>query len=100
MPRRTVEPSAIAGVHVLSWPLPPLLAARNQLQLDDALGAERDLHVAVEILRGLGHEDALALAERGADRVGEHYLREMRRADFLLAFRDEHEVDRHLATGG
>ena len=45
-------------------------------------------------------DDADGLAERGLDLGLEHDLLEVRRADFLLALADEHEVDRQLLFGG
>src|SRR3954447_22526041 len=77
----------------------PLLAARYELQLDHAFRAEGDGDDAVEILRGGGHEDAAALAQRGFDLGTMDELPDVRRADLLLSFRDHDEVHRHLLAG-
>ena len=51
VPGRAVDARLVARVDVLARPAAPALAAGGQLELDDALGAERDGHVAVRLLR-------------------------------------------------
>ena len=99
VPRGLIEARRERRVHVARRAAAPLLAARDQVALDVALVAERDDHAAVPFLRGLGHEHADALRQRGAHFGREHDLREVRRADFFLAFRDQHQVDGNLAAG-
>jgi hypothetical protein len=94
--RRAVEPCPVARVDVLLGTPSPSLAARHQLQLDDALGAERHRHGAVRVLRRRGHEDARAALESGAHLGPPHDLLEVRRADLFLPLRDEDEVDGRL----
>src|SRR5713101_7237642 len=67
-------------------------AARDQLELNDALGAEREGDCAVEPLRRRGHKDPDAAAERGLDLRPVHDLRKMRRTDLLLSLRYAHQV--------
>ena len=80
-------------------PATPLFAARDQFQLDDALGTEIDGDVAVLVLPAGGNEDALGLLERGEDVGALHDLVKVRRADFFLALGDQHEVDREFRLG-
>ena len=56
-----------AGVDVSLRAAAPLLAARDQFQLDDALGSQIDRDVAVDVLPACGNEDAFGLLERGED---------------------------------
>src|SRR5688500_15441699 len=100
MPGRLVEGGGDARMHVARRAASPFPAARDQVALDVALGAEGDDDAAVAILRVARHEDADALLEPGAHvRRVVADLREVRRADLLLAFRDEHEVDGGLIAG-
>jgi hypothetical protein len=96
MKRRAVDARPVAGVDVAARAAAPLLAAADELALDDALRAERDRDGPVRVLVGRRHEDARALRERGRDVGRANDLREVRRADLLLALRDEDEVDREL----
>ncbi len=98
MPGGTVEAGFVAGVHVFARAAAPLFAAGDEFELDDAFRTEELRDFAVEALRGKGHEDAVALFERGENIGAMHDLREMRGADFFLAFRDENEIDRKLAA--
>ena len=69
-PGRAVDHGLERGVDVLRRAAAPLLAAGDQLQLDDALGAEADRDDAVEVLRRRGHEHADGLrAARPAPRA-------------------------------
>jgi hypothetical protein len=82
VPGRTVDARPVARVDVPLRPATPALPARRQLELDDALRAERDEHDAVGSLRGGGHEDPGPTArESGLD---------------LLPFRDEDEIHGQL----
>src|SRR5207302_2035731 len=85
-------------VDVLAGAAAPLLAAGDQLHLDDALGAQIDGHVSVGILGGERHVDADGLGQRRRDLRLANHLREVHRPDLLLAFPDQHEVDRRLAS--
>ena len=55
---RAVEPRAVARVDVLLRSAAPFFAARHELELDDALGSQRNRDVALGILARRGHEDA------------------------------------------
>ena len=83
----------------MSGSAPPLLTARDQLELDHSLGAQVDPDVAVGILRGEGHVDAGGLGQGRRDLGLSHDLREVDRADLLLALADQHQVDRRLTSG-
>ncbi len=61
MPGGTVESRFVAGVHVLARAAAPAFAARGQFAFDDAFRAEEHRHLAIEALRGEGHEHAAAL---------------------------------------
>jgi len=92
VPRRAVHARLVARVDVALWPAAPALAARDELDLDHAFGTEGHDHLAVELLRGGGHEDADRVAERGEHLRSAHDLGEMGRADFLLTLGHEHQV--------
>ena len=96
VPRRAVDARLVARVDVLLRPAAPELTARGQLELDDALGAERDRDAAVGLLLGRGHEDARAARQGGLDLRPSDDLGKVRRADLLFPFGHEHEVDRGL----
>ena len=96
VPRRAVHGRFQAGVDVVLGPASPLLAGGNQLQFDDAFGAEIDLDVAVGLLSCGRHEDAHGFLQRGHDLGILHDLGKVRRADLLFAFADQHEVYRQL----
>ncbi len=51
-------------------------------------------------LRREGDEDAVAFLQGGEDVRPGRDLAEVRRADLLLAFADEHDIDRQLASRG
>ena len=98
VPGGAVDFGFIARMNVGARPAAPALAARHQLALDYALGAQRDGDLAVEPLRGRRHEDAGAPLQ-GREHLGPaDDLREMRRPDLLFALGDEHEIDRELAA--
>ena len=78
----------------LLGPLSPFLAAGDQLKLDRALGAQHEVGTAVDRLAPTGMMTPTAFLQRRANFGLGDDLREMGRGDFLLAFRDEHEVDR------
>ena len=87
---------------LLEWtsffgPAAPLLAARHQLQLDDALGAERHRHAC---RRGPAPREGMKTPVQRLSAALHlrplHHLAEVRRADLLLALGDQHEVDRQL----
>src|SRR5216117_208557 len=98
VPRRAVQPRFVARVDVALGPAAPTFAARDELQLDHALGAEGDDHLAVEFLRGRGHEDPHRVPERGEHLRPADDLGEVRRADLFFTFGHEHQVDRELPT--
>ena len=83
-------------MHVLAGTAAPLLAAGDELQLDDPLGAERHGHAAVRVLLGRRHENATAAFEGGGDFGSLHHLAKVRRADLLFSFGDQDEIDRRL----
>ena len=93
---RAVETGAVARVHVLGGAAAPLLAAGDELQLDDSLGAERHGDAAVRVLHGRRHEDASAALEGRGDLGSLRHLAEVRRADLLFPFRDQDQVDGQL----
>ena len=98
VPRRAVHPRFVARVDVTARSATPALAARDQLELDHALGAEGDGHLAVKPLRGHGHEDSDTAPEGGLHLRPAHDLGKMRRTDLLLSLGYEHEVERELAA--
>ena len=81
----------------------PSVRARDQLKLDDTLGAERDGHFAVEPLGRRGHEDPDTAPEGSLHLRPPHDLREMRRTDLFFSFSHEHkvygELPAHAANG-
>src|SRR5688500_20172166 len=81
---------------VFHWTAAPFLAARHELELDDALRAEGDGDDAVEVLGGGGEDHADRLAQRSLHLGLQHHVRDVRRPDLLLTLGDEDEVDRHL----
>src|SRR5208337_4366667 len=87
-------------MNIVTRPAAPSLAARHQFKFDDALGSKRHRHLAVELLLCRGHEDPHAAPERGHDLWTVHDLGKMRRCDFLLAFRNQHQIYRRLPAGG
>src|SRR5580704_216620 len=87
-------------MNVLPGTTAPFLAARDKLQFDDALGAEREEDAAVAILARIRQHDAGTALERRENFGVRHDLAEMRRADLFLAFGHEHEVQRQLLPGG
>src|SRR5213593_3158510 len=96
MPRRTVDDRFVARMDIVAWPLAPSPSARHELALDDTFRAEVHRHLPLEILRRERHEHAEAFLECRRDfRLADHFD-EMRRTDFLLAFGDKHEIERHL----
>jgi hypothetical protein len=99
VPGRAVDPRLVTRVNVPLRTAPPLFAGRDPLELDDTFCTERDLHDAVGAVGRRGHEDARRFRERRLNLRPPHDLREVGRADLLLPFRDEHEVDGELATG-
>ena len=74
---------------------PLAINSSSTMPLDPRLTATLPLHV----LPACGNEDALGLLERGEDIGSLHDLVKVRRADFFLAFGDQHEVDRELHLG-
>ena len=96
VPRRAVEARRLLEWTSFVGPRPHFSPLETSSQLDDALGAERDRDDAVRVLRGAGHEDAGSASQRRRDLGPAHDLREVRRADLLLALGDEHEVDGQL----
>ena len=98
MPGRTVEARFVARMHVLARAAAPALAAGGQFAFDDALGAERHGHLAIEALGRLRHENSNTFLERGHHFGLVNDLRKMRRADFFFAFGDESEVDGHFPS--
>src|SRR5262249_35520122 len=99
VPRGAIDPGLVAGMNIRSRPSPPPLGARDQLKLDDALGAKIDADFAVESLCSKRHEDAATSFERSLDFGPAHYLGKMRRADLFFALGNEHEVHGQLAAG-
>ena len=100
VPGGAVDIGHQARMDVLGRTPAPLLAARDQLRLDRRPWRRGRRHRAVARLAGRRNDDADRLSQRRLDLgVGEH-LREVRRADFLLAFGHQHEVDRKLDPGG
>ncbi len=99
MPGGAVHARLVARVDVQPRAAAPPLAARGQLDLDDALGPESHRDVAVQALCRGGHEDAGAFRQRRLDIGPVDDLRKVRRADFLLALGHENQVDRQLAVG-
>src|SRR5712691_787208 len=79
-------------MNILARATAPAFAAGSQLQLDNAFRAEEHGDFAVEALRSIGHEYAAALLQGCRHFRLAHDLREVRRANLFLAFRDEHEV--------
>src|SRR5689334_2713837 len=100
MPGRAVYLRGETGVDVRIGAAPPLLSTRHQLQLDDSLRAEVDLHRAVQILTAERDDDADTLAQRRGNVRSLNDLRKIRRADFLLALANEHQIDRQLLASG
>src|SRR6185436_11522257 len=94
--RGTIETGAIRRVHVLRRAPPPLLAARDELALDDALRTEKYRDAAIGILESRRHEDADRPLESGLHLGTRDDLAEVRRSDLFLAFGDEHQVHRHF----
>src|SRR5689334_14603640 len=78
----------------------PLFTARNQFQLDHALGAEVDLDRAVERLAAEWDDDAEAFSKCGFDLRLVYDLGEAWRSDLFLTFAHQHDVDRRLVAGG
>src|SRR5262245_53869909 len=99
MPRRAIDPGLVARMNVGPGPAPPALAARDQLELDYALGAEIDADVAIDSLRSKWHEDAATDFEGGLDFGLVDYLGKVRGPDLFLALGDEDEIDRQLEAG-
>src|SRR5712692_8181646 len=69
------------------------------LECDYTFGAESEGDFAIESLRGRWHKDAAALFDGGEDLGAMNDWREMRGADFFLAFGDENKIDGELVTG-
>src|SRR5438045_1875437 len=99
MPRRAVDLRLETGVHVVFRSAPPLLTARHQLQLDDALRAKIDLHGTIQVLAPEGNHDSEALVKRGLDLGLEDDLRKAGRPDLLFALAHEDDIHRRLLAG-
>ncbi len=95
-PGWTVDDRHQAGVHVLGRTAAPLLAARDELDLDHTLGTKVDRCGAVPILSRGGHENADGASQGRLDLRIRGDVSEVRRADLLFAFCDEDEVHRGL----
>ena len=70
-----------------------------QLEVDKPLHAEEETHGAGGILRVHGEEDAYGIGGLDARLVAGDEIRHVRRAELLLPFRDDEEVDGELAAG-
>src|SRR5207245_2475985 len=97
------QPRFVARVDVAARSATPALAACHELELDCALGTERDGHFTVEPLGRRGHEDPDTAPEGSLHLRPAHDLREMRRTDLFLSFSHEHkvygELPAHAANG-
>src|SRR4029453_17114895 len=95
-PPRTVDHRLWGRVNVLRRAVAPFLAARYEFEFHDSLRTEGHRDDTARILRCGRHEHADRLLQRGLDlgTVGPRTY--MRRADFLFAFGDQDEIDRHL----
>ena len=95
-PRRTVDHRLERRMNVFGRAASPFFAARDQFQFDHAFGTEVHGHDAVQILRCRGHEYADAFRQCRLHFRLAHDLPNMRRTDFLFAFRHHHEVNRQF----
>src|ERR1700756_595118 len=100
MPRRTVHSRLVAGVNVAAWAAPPALSTRDEFQFDDALRSQSHRDLAIQLLFGGRHENSHARTKRGHHFRTIHDLRKVRRADLLLSFSHQDEVQGESATGG
>ncbi len=100
MPHRAVDRGRVARVDVLTRSSAPLLAGRDQLQLDDALGPQVHLDRAIGGLTAQRNDDPQALPEGCFDVRLEGDLLEAGRADLLFALADQHDVDRWFPARG
>src|SRR5579871_5315839 len=91
MPGRAIDARFIARMNVPLRPASPALAARNQLQLDHALGPQVDGDGAIQRLRSHWHEYAVTFAQRDQHIWTLDDLREVRRSDLLFTLRDKNE---------
>ncbi len=97
-PRRTVHARFIARMDIEFRAASPVLAARDQLQLNDALRAERRHYRAIQRLHSRRHEHTRTFSQCGQHLRPANHLRKMRRADFLLPFGHQYQVHRKLAS--
>src|SRR5688572_3662522 len=99
VPDRAVDRRLEAGVNVDAGAAAPLLPARHQFHLDDALGAEVDFDRPVGRLAGQGNDDAERFPERGFHFGLEDDLAEVGRSDLLFPLAHQHQIDRELLPG-
>ena len=83
---------------VLARAASPARAAGDQFAFDDALRAQREGHLSIEILRRVRHENAGAFLQRGLDFRRPNHVWEIGRADFFLTLGDKNQVDGQLAA--
>ena len=96
VPHRAVDHRLVGRVRIPHRPAAPGQAVGGELAFDDAFRPEINGDGAVEALRRMGQEHADALGEGGGHLGLQSDLRDVRRADLLLAFGDEDEIDRQL----
>ncbi len=99
VPHRAVDIGLEAGMNVLVGPAAPFFAAGDELQLDRALGPEQQRDLAIDRLAGRRDDDPDRFLQCRADLGLVDDLGEVGRGDFLLAFGDEHQIDRQLDAG-
>src|SRR6266481_1927832 len=98
VPGGAIHSRLVCGMNVLAWAASPLFPGRYEFEFDDTFGAKAHRNDTVQPLAGGGHEDPRTTRESCLDFRAMHDLRKVRRADLFFAFRDQHQVDRHLSA--
>ncbi len=86
-------------MNVLGRTAAPLFAAGSQLAFDHAFRAKAHRDDAIQSLHGRRHENPGGFLERRLHFGLARDLPEVRRTNFLFAFRDHDQIHRHLLVG-
>src|ERR1035438_905255 len=70
----------------------PALAARNQLEFNYSLGAQRYLYASIRVLASFWYEHTHASLQRSRDLGLVDNLRKVGRTNLFFAFTHEHEI--------